>query len=119
MITFIIDPVAKPRMTQSDKWNVRKPVADYIYFKDLLNIQAKKLKYQIGSSLRIIFYLKTKNKNLLGKPHKQTPDIDNLVKAFLDALSSQDCGVYRLEAVKYWGETGKIEVFEAIGQNMT
>lgn len=52
-----------------------------------------------------------KKKELMnGKPHKQRPDIDNLSKAFLDALCEDDSHVYWLEAVKLWGYEGEIDI---------
>ena len=51
---------------------------------------------------------------MLGKPHQQTPDIDNLSKAFMDCMSSEDCAVYMLAASKYWDDHGHIEVVSDI-----
>ena len=48
-----------------------------------------------------------------GKLHRQKPDIDNLLKAFLDSLFTEDKTVSHLgEVSKYWvsGEQGWIEV---------
>ena len=35
--------------------------------------------------------------------HEQKPDIDNLLKAFLDALHEDDAGVADVRATKIWG----------------
>lgn len=45
-----------------------------------------------------------------GKPHTQRPDIDNLAKAFMDALCEDDSYVYSLKAVKLWSNEGYIKL---------
>jgi Holliday junction resolvase RusA-like endonuclease len=48
---------------------------------------------------------------MLGQPHQQRPDIDNLAKGVMDALASEDSYIYELHATKVWGEEGKIEIW--------
>ncbi|EBZ1027982.1 endodeoxyribonuclease [Salmonella enterica subsp. enterica serovar Muenchen] len=43
-----------------------------------------------------------------GKPHQQRPDRDNREKSLLDALFSEDCGLWDGQTTKVWGETGQI-----------
>lgn len=47
-----------------------------------------------------------------GKPHQKKPDIDNYLKAFLDALCSDDSYVYDARAQKFWAREGSIELTE-------
>jgi Holliday junction resolvase RusA-like endonuclease len=42
--------------------------------------------------------------------HKSKPDLDNLLKAFTDALWEEDQGIWSLSATKMWGEAGAIWV---------
>ena len=42
--------------------------------------------------------------------HQQTPDIDNLLKGFLDALYARDEIVYSVHAEKIWDHSGKIHL---------
>jgi len=49
---------------------------------------------------------------MLGKPHQQKPDIDNLVKSLLDAVLDDDSSVYEIRAVKFWGEVGSFFILE-------
>lgn len=114
-ITFDITPVGKPRMVRSDIWSGRKCVSDYWAYKDKLVRLARANKYKITSELNISFILpmteswsKKKKKLMLGKPHTQKPDIDNLEKAFLDCLCEDDSFVWSVNKTKRWGETGKI-----------
>jgi Holliday junction resolvase RusA-like endonuclease len=52
-----------------------------------------------------------KRAKILDSPHAQTPDIDNLVKFIFDALNgviyNDDSQIFKVEAVKMWGESGK------------
>ncbi len=47
-----------------------------------------------------------------GKPHMDTPDLDNLTKALGDALYENDSGIYDIWATKKWGFIGKILIEE-------
>ena len=52
-----------------------------------------------------------------GARHQQTPDLDNMVKACMDALAVKDHHVWYLSAMKRWSpdRQGRIEVREADG----
>lgn len=117
VVEFQILPIPKPRMTQRDKWKKRPIVERYYRYKDELNRQAKiagfKLpdKYVIEFHLKIPEYWSKKRKNqLIGAPHQQKPDLDNLIKAFQDALECEDMQVYELKAKKLWSDTNLIIV---------
>lgn len=112
-----IDPVSKPRMTQRDRWAKRPSVVKYYDFCDDLRILWGENK--VPEELYIQFNIpmpkswsKKKRLNMDGKPHQQRPDIDNLVKAFLDALCEDDSYVFFINASKYWSEQGSIEALE-------
>ena len=123
--TFEVTPVAKPRMTQRDKWDTRPAVVKYWDYKDKLQVFVKQQRYVLGESLLIVFHLpmpkswsKVKRKRMACTPHKQIPDTDNLVKAFKDALLTEDKEVYAEVALKYWSEeddvVGRVMVYEEI-----
>lgn len=103
-------------MTQSDRWNNRPPVKRYFEFKKLLLIEAKKKGYKLQIPLSITFVMpmskswsKKKKLEMDGKPHTQTPDLDNLLKAFKDAILEQDNFVWHYRDIKkIWGIDGKI-----------
>jgi Holliday junction resolvase RusA-like endonuclease len=45
------------------------------------------------------------------KPHRDRPDLDNLVKAVLDALMGEDCTVWHLGSVeKRWSDVGQFTI---------
>jgi len=52
-----------------------------------------------------------KRAKFLNQPHIVRPDVDNLVKFIFDALNkvlyNDDAQIYKEEAQKMWGETGK------------
>ena len=55
-------------------------------------------------------YSKRKRESLMGMPHENKPDIDNLVKALLDALLKEDSGVHTIIAKKVWGDHGMVVI---------
>ena len=107
-----LTPVPKPRMTQRDRWAKRPAVMRYRQYCDTIR--------ELGAHVpeegaHIQFYLpmpkswsKKKRALMQGEPHQQKPDIDNLVKALLDALYEDDSGVWDIRASKRWAENGAI-----------
>lgn len=112
---FDITPVPKPRMTQRDAWAKRPCVLRYYEFKDQLKALAAKERFTVpAAGCHVTFYLprpkswpKTKKTRFA---HQQKPDIDNLLKAFLDALCDDDSYVYDIRATKLWHTEGRIVV---------
>ena len=114
---FNITPIPKPRMTRADSWKKRPCVVRYWDYKDNLTLQARALRFTVEEHLDIEFHIpmpkswsKKKKAKMLGNPHQQTPDIDNLSKAFLDSLCEQDNYVWSLVAKKYWSDKGFIKI---------
>lgn len=109
---FLITPVPKPRMTRYSKWN--KKNQDYFKWVSSLQLLNPKVDWD---NLEIDFILPMpaswsdkKKKDYDGKPHLQTPDLDNLVKAFKDALLKQDSQVWKYDRIiKLWGYEGLIK----------
>jgi Holliday junction resolvase RusA-like endonuclease len=116
--SMLIDPVTKPRQTRSDKWKKRDCVVRYRQFADKLRLCANIAKFELADSFEIRFNIampksasKKKSNELLNMPHQQKPDIDNLLKAVMDALKKDgDQSVYSVMAVKYWSMVGSIEI---------
>lgn len=117
---FPVDPCPKPRQTQSDRWKQRPVVMKYRLFADLLRFHARAQKYKVDPSrplsLRFVIAIPKKFKGakrieMIAKDHKATPDLDNLIKAFKDAMMAEDCEVSRYGLMeKVWGEKGEIHV---------
>lgn len=115
--TFDIEPIGKPRMVRSDKWSERTCVNNYWAYKDSLVSKAISKRYKVGKRLQIEFYLsmpkswsEKKKAKYDCSPHTQKPDIDNMIKAFLDCLCDNDSFVWDIRASKRWAEKGKIVV---------
>jgi Holliday junction resolvase RusA-like endonuclease len=54
---------------------------------------------------------KKKREEMDRQPHQNKPDLDNLIKAFKDALLSEDSGVWKYgEMEKRWATRGFIVV---------
>lgn len=103
-------------MTKSDRWKKRPAVVRYFDFKDALRSE---FTGTLEPAFKIIFYMPMpkswsdkKRKEMCGSPHQQKPDIDNLAKAFMDAMCDDDSYVYDVHAKKFWANTGSIELTE-------
>lgn len=115
-----INPVSKPRMTQSDKWR-KRPVTDrYWEFKnELLRLcesqglvdlpkHIKKLRFVIA--MPDSWSWRKKN-NMCGMDHEAKPDLDNLLKSLQDCLCKSDQHICKIsELSKIWGYVGSIEI---------
>lgn len=113
-----ITPIGKPRMTRSDKFNKRRCVMRYRAFADELRYKCNLQGIEIDTCLNVIFTLpmpkswsKKRKAEMNGKPHQQTPDIDNISKGILDILLKDDSGVHQLIVSKIWGYEGSIQFF--------
>jgi len=109
---YDIEPVPKPRMTQSDKWKQRPCVMQYRSFCDKVRAAGIKVP-EAGATITFILPMplswpKKKKLEMLGMPHQTTPDKDNLEKALLDACYKQDSHVWDSRVIKRWGYTGQI-----------
>lgn len=100
-------------MTRADKWKQRPVVARYHLLKDELRLALPG--YELPPVLKIEFHIampaswgRKKKQAMLGQYHQQKPDIDNLIKGFLDAFHVDDAHVAVVHAGKYWAESGSI-----------
>lgn len=108
-----VAPVAKPRMVHSDRWKKRPVVRRYFSFCNQLRAEAGPWQPP-ASGMKIIFFVpmakswsKKKKRRMESQPHTQRPDLDNFIKAFLDALCDDDAHIWSLAAEKRWTQTGK------------
>lgn len=117
MIVIPITPVPKPRMTRADRWKERPATTKYWRYKDALKAEVRgELEPRFMVTFRIPMpksWSKKKRAEMLGKPHQQRPDVDNLAKAFMDALCKEDGYVYDIRARKFWADCGSIELEES------
>lgn len=126
-IVIPIDPVPKPRMTQRDQWyrdpnhidpkkRQRPAVARYLQFKDDLT---KLVRGTLDPRFTVVFHVpmpkswsKKEKAAMDGKPHQVKPDVDNYLKAFMDALCEDDSYVWDAHPMKRWSTEGKIVLTE-------
>lgn len=111
---YPVVPVPKPRQTQSDRWKKRPVVMRYRAFCDDLRARNCTLP---ESGSHVTFHMpmpaswsKKKRAEMLGQPHQQKPDVDNLTKAVLDAVLKDDSGVWDIRTTKRWSDIGCIEI---------
>lgn len=109
-------PVPYRRMNYKGKWTENNKA--YHKYMQAIQWDAKKEGFIPSGCMEIMFFLpipkswsKKKKKEMVDTPHRQTPDLDNLVKGVLDALfykSGGDQHVYAIRAEKYWADAGMI-----------
>lgn len=111
---YKIKPVSKPRQTQRDKWKPSKAVLRYRAFADECRLRMAGVDLD-GAD--ITFYLpipqswsKRKKREMLGEPHRQKPDLDNLIKALGDALYGDDSCIASIQARKVWSNEAGISI---------
>lgn len=111
---YPVTPVPKPRQTRSDKWKQRPAVMRYRAFCD----EVRLLECAVPEDgAHVTFRMpmpkswsKKKRAELLGQPHQQKPDVDNLTKALLDAVLKDDSGVWDIRTTKRWANEGSITI---------
>lgn len=117
---YNIIPIPKPRQVSSDRWRgqpgrppVRPSVARYRAFADQVRVFGIKLP-ESGASVLFMLpmpksWSKKKQNTMNMKPHRQRPDISNLIKSLEDAIYEDDSGVWQYRGLeKRWGYEGKI-----------
>lgn len=114
---YNITAIGKPRATQRDKWNPSPAVKRYRAWKDTvrsLNIQLNESGDHITFILPMPRSWSVKKRNEMdGKPHRQKPDLDNMHKAILDAIFTEDSHVWDARTTKVWGHVGRIVIGRA------
>ena len=111
---YKIQPLGKPRMTQRDKWAKRPAVLRYRAFKDECKLNRVELP-ESGAGVTFVIpmpdsWSRKKKVEMMGKPHKQKPDLDNLAKALMDAVHDDDAGIWDIRMAKVWGLEGQIRI---------
>lgn len=114
---YPIVPMGAPRMTRADAWRVpvRDCVSRYRAFKDEVRLRGVSLVNGDG----VVFVMpmppswsKKKKAKMCGQWCQSKPDLDNLLKALMDALFQDDAHIAELSKLrKEWGYTGEIRIY--------
>ena len=114
---FEIEPFTAPRMVKSDAWKKRDCVMRYFESRNALKLLANSKGFFLEEKYIIEFHIsmpdswsKKKKTAFHCTPHRQKPDIDNLIKAFQDSLCEDDAFINDVHAIKLWSEIGYIVV---------
>jgi hypothetical protein len=106
-------------MTRADTWKRRPVVLRYRAYRDALRDLALGERFVFpDAGAAMVFHMpmpeswsKKKRDRMRGQPHRQKPDLDNLEKGVIDALLSEDSGVWHLAgATKLWSDEGAVEI---------
>ena len=111
---YDVCPVPKPRQTRADVWRKRPAVMRYRAFADELRLAVRHRMFSVALPVHVLFVMplpKRAGSRLSGMRHAIRPDVDNLLKAFTDALwPEEDSHVWDVRATKVWGKSGAIWV---------
>ena len=116
MILLRVPPMPKPRMTRADRWKKRPVVLRYWEWCEAVRAEWGEgpfPQHLTHVTFRVPMpksWSKAKRAAMQGAPHTQTPDVDNYLKALLDALHVNDSGVWDIRVTKRWSESGGITV---------
>jgi len=114
------EPQRAPRMTRSDRWARRPAVVKYFTWanharRTLFKDDQVKINGENIEHIQVVFFLPIakstslkKQAILEGSRHQTYPDIDNLFKAILDALVSQDKAVWSMGGMKLYCEKDEL-----------
>jgi len=111
---YNICPVAKPRMSNRDKFLKPPRPAVKRYWDFCLQCKLERVVLPcFGAHITFILPIPKScseklKKQLDGKPHMQKPDLDNILKSLGDAIYTNDSGIYDIHVTKLWGREGKI-----------
>jgi Holliday junction resolvase RusA-like endonuclease len=120
-----IRPFPQPRINHNGKWK-HEAQRYFAKVRELQQIISLEKNLDLGRELDLIFVFAIPKSWSQGKrgthykrPHLQTPDLSNCIKAFEDALYNNnhplgldDKEVYSISALKVWGKTDKIIILE-------
>ena len=102
------------RESRRDKWKPRPSVVRYRAYRDECNLRRV---WQPTPGDLVVFLLPIANSlpakakmDMDGQPHLGVPDVDNLMKALLDALYVDDREIWMITAAKLWSLTPGIYI---------
>ena len=112
---------ARPRLSRYGTYTPEKTKKYEEYVKlcyiNKYNIEQTPTEKPLKAKITVFFevptsYSKKKKKELIGQPHANRPDIDNIVKIILDSLNGlaykDDNQIAKLEVEKVYGEQAKV-----------
>lgn len=115
-VSFDITPIGYKRMTRFSKFNPE--MQSYYVYKGMVGALAIQKRFKLPDQFQVVFIVpmapswsKAKRELMEGRPHQQKPDVDNLLKALLDALRpGADQTIWDVSARKLWGNKGSISI---------
>ena len=116
---FHVLPIAcpRPRFTKFGSPYMPKPYVEWKkeMGKMITQMMEEKNMEMFVNPIKVVLEFHFFNENRPWGPHQSKPDIDNLVKAWMDAaqdvgLMSDDSIVYEVQASKHWGPSPQISM---------
>lgn len=114
---FTICPVPKPRQGPKDKYDPSPSVIRYRAFVNECRLRRVAPKPEAQGVIFVLpmpaSWSAEKRERMIGQPHRQRPDRDNLEKALADAVWTEDGLVWDWRASKVWGFSGALVFYES------
>ena len=110
MTEFLLEipPMAAPRLPNKMRFSPQGK--KYFAWKNSLAWHAKIANYEVWPGDSITFFVGARKRGPQSGPHQVRPDLDNYLKAFLDALCEDDAHIWEISARKAWSDLGYIFV---------
>lgn len=114
--SFDVRPVAKPRMTHYDRGKITGRTQAYWAFATELAFKQGSYNFENGDWIVFHYPMPKSWSKKIRKIHcgtemQSTPDVDNFLKAFFDALYAQDSKFWDVRISKIWAEQGRIDIY--------
>jgi Holliday junction resolvase RusA-like endonuclease len=112
-----VAPYPKPRWQKSDRWDPRPCIKRYHAFQN--DLKAALNGREVPMPCHLVFYIPMaaswtakRKREMFGTAHTQTPDRDNLDKAFWDAIfhthdTGDDSHIWDCRTTKVWCYAGQ------------
>ena len=112
MKSYPITPIGKPRITHSTKFS--DTAKRYYRWRD----QARLLNIEVPNEGALLVFVvpmprswsEKKKRRMQWTLHESPPDLDNMIKALLDAAFADDRRVALFLGAKVWGYEGEIRI---------
>ncbi len=97
-------PIPKPRMTQRDKWKQRPCVVKYRAWADTIRWACRGKLPETIHGIQLQFVLPNPKHKEGFIRHQVKPDLDNLIKGAIDAVTGNDQTIWQILAEKHYDD---------------
>ena len=115
MTRLLITPRGYLRRTRQGRFS--DAAKSYHEYMNSLKVLARAEGFTLGDAFDVVFYMpmpkwwsQAKRDQMRGRPHQQTPDYSNCLKALEDALHPEDKKIWAVDGEQCWADEGAIVI---------